>query len=166
MLKAFKPIVTKDSVILLLGTMPSEKSILNQQYYGNPNNAFWKLMARVFNYSDLNTYKEKIHFIENHNLALWDVLAYCERSGSLDSSIKNPIANNFEVFFKLNPQIKHVFFTSKNAYNLYKKHVKKSYDLTYHVLPSCSGAYAVMKFEEKLEHWKLIKNIHEKLTKK
>lgn len=166
MLKAFDPVVYPNSQILFLGTMPSEKSLNEQQYYGNPNNAFWRLLAGVFNHSEFKTYQEKINFIENHNLALWDVLAYCERTGSLDSNIKNPIANNFEDFYKLNPQIKHVFFTSKNAYNLYKKYVKKSYDLTYHVLPSCSGAYAVMKFEEKLEHWKLIKNVHEKLTKK
>ncbi len=166
MIKAFKPIVYSSSVILFLGTMPSEKSLLKEEYYGNPTNAFWKLLADVFEQDHFKTYPEKINFIKNHNLALWDVLATCERSGSLDSNIKNPLANNFDAFFKTYPNIQYLFFTSKNAYNLYRKYVGNFYNLNFTILPSSSGAYAVMGFNDKLEHWKLIKQVHEKLTKK
>ena len=165
-LKGFEPVVFSNSKILFLGTMPSEKSLKKMEYYGNPNNSFWKLVAQVFEIENLKTYEDKIACIENYNLALWDVLAHCERIGSLDSNIRNPIINNFEAFFDANSQIQHIFFTSKNAYNLYRKYVGNFYMKNYTILPSPSGAYAVMKFEEKLQHWKIIKDIHEKLTKK
>ena len=166
MIKAFKPIVYPSSRILFLGTMPSEKSLKYDEYYANPTNAFWRLLAQVFDQEQFKSYQEKINFIENHNLALWDVIATCERTGSLDSTIKNPKANDFEVFFEKFPNIQHIIFTSKNACNLYQKHVGNFYNINYNILPSPSGAYAVMRFDEKLQHWKLIREVHEKLTKK
>lgn len=42
MKKAFAPIVHKDSKLLILGTMPGEKSLNLQEYYGNRGNQFWK----------------------------------------------------------------------------------------------------------------------------
>ena len=154
MKQAFPPLVNQNSKILILGTMPGEKSLELQEYYGNKGNSFWKLLFTLFNRPLPKEYIEKKQLLEENNIALWDVLAYCERTGSLDSNIKNEKANDFESFYKQYPNIKHVFFSSKNASNFYDKYVGRKKDLQYSILPSPSGANATKSFNEKLLEWK------------
>ncbi|MBL7867356.1 MAG: DNA-deoxyinosine glycosylase [Flavobacterium lindanitolerans] len=156
MKQAFPPLVNQNSRILILGTMPGEKSLELQEYYGNKGNSFWKLLFTLFNRPLPKEYIEKKQLLEENNIALWDVLAYCERTGSLDSNIKNEKANDFESFYKQYPNIKHVFFSSKNASNFYDKYVGRKKDLQYSILPSPSGANASKSFLQKLEEWEAI----------
>ncbi|THD30851.1 DNA-deoxyinosine glycosylase [uncultured Flavobacterium sp.] len=156
MKQAFPPLVNQNSKILILGTMPGEKSLELQEYYGNKVNSFWKLLFTLFNRPLPKEYIEKKQLLEENNIALWDVLAYCERTGSLDSNIKNEKANDFESFYKQYPNIKHVFFSSKNASNFYDKYVGRKKDLQYSILPSPSGANASKSFLQKLEEWEAI----------
>jgi len=153
MKKAFEPIVYPDSKILILGTMPGEKSLLLQEYYGNKGNQFWRLLFSVFNLEPKTDYLDKIKFLKDSNIALWDVLQYCEREGSLDSNIKNEVANDFKTFHSQYPLITKVFFSSKNAAAYYNKYVGIGEGLEYSVLPSPSGANATMSFAQKLEIW-------------
>ena len=156
MKQAFPPLVNQNSKILILGTMPGEKSLELQEYYGNKGNSFWKLLFTLFNRPLPKDYIEKKQLLEENNIALWDVLAYCERTGSLDSNIKNEKANDFQSFYKQYPNIKHVFFSSKNASNFYDKYVGRKKDLQYSILPSPSGANASKSFLQKLEEWEAI----------
>jgi hypoxanthine-DNA glycosylase len=156
MKQAFPPLVNQNSKILILGTMPGEKSLELQEYYGNKGNSFWKLLFTLFNRPLPKEYIEKKQLLEENNIALWDVLAYCERTGSLDSNINNEKANDFESFYKQYPNIKHVFFSSKNASNFYDKYVGRKKDLQYSILPSPSGANASKSFLQKLEEWEAI----------
>ncbi len=156
MKQAFPPLVNQNSKILILGTMPGEKSLELQEYYGKKGNSFWKLLFTLFNRPLPKEYIEKKQLLEENNIALWDVLAYCERTGSLDSNINNEKANDFESFYKQYPNIKHVFFSSKNASNFYDKYVGRKKDLQYSILPSPSGANASKSFLQKLEEWEAI----------
>lgn len=154
MKKAFPPIIDFESEILILGTMPGEKSLELQEYYGNRGNQFWRLLFSLMGRELSHDYKVKINFLKEKHIALWDVLEYCEREGSLDSKIKNEIANDFKSFYNSYPNIKHVFFSSKNAAVYYDKYVGKSVGITYEILPSPSGANATKSFVEKLQIWK------------
>jgi len=156
MKKAFEPLVNPNSKILILGTMPGEKSLELQEYYGNKGNSFWKLIFTLFDKPLLQNYSEKTSLLIENNIALWDVLAFCERTGSLDSNIKNEVANDFESFYRKYPSIKHVFFSSKNASNYYDKYVGRRNDLKYNILPSPSGANASKSFLQKLSEWEAI----------
>lgn len=156
MKQAFPPLVNQNSKILILGTMPGEKSLELQEYYGNKGNSFWKLLFTLFDQPLPATYAEKKQLLEENDIALWDVLAYCERTGSLDSNIKNEKANDFEAFYKKYPVIKHVFFSSKNASNFYDKYVGRKKNIHYTILPSPSGANASKSFMQKLEEWEAI----------
>ncbi|OYQ31886.1 DNA-deoxyinosine glycosylase [Flavobacterium cyanobacteriorum] len=153
MKKAFPPVVNHTSEILLLGTMPGEKSLELQEYYGNRGNQFWKLLYAVFGEQYNEAYTAKMALLVRHRIALWDVLQYCEREGSLDSNIKNEVPNDFDAFYEKYPKIKAVLFTSKNAAAYYSKYVGFK-NLKYATLPSPSGANASKSFSEKLGEWK------------
>jgi hypoxanthine-DNA glycosylase len=153
---AFAPIESKDSTMLILGTMPGERSIEINQYYGHNGNQFWKLMFDVFNQPFTDNYTDRIALLTKNKIALWDVLSHCEREGSADSKIKNAIPNNFKLFYKKHPNIKHVFFASKEAEKLYKKHVGQFVEHNFYVLPSPSGANASKTYAAKLNEWKEI----------
>ncbi len=101
-----------------------------------------------------------------HRIALWDVLRTCLRNGSLDSSIKAPsiIANDFTAFYEAVPDIQAVFFNGATAEREYTKRIiptlSKSYaELLSYRLPSTSPAMAGMTKEQKIERWRLIKEI-------
>ncbi len=153
MKKAFAPIVNRECEILILGTMPGEKSLELQQYYGNRGNQFWKLLFTMFNREISHDYNDRLNLIKEYNIALWDVLEFCERVGSLDSNIKNEKPNNFELFYTKYPNIKYVFFSSKNAAAYYERYVGRKSHIVYEILPSPSGANATKSFNEKLDIW-------------
>lgn len=154
MKKAFPPIIDSRSKILILGTMPGEKSLELQEYYGNRGNQFWKLLFAIIGKDFSYDYTIKKELLKENSIALWDVLQYCEREGSLDSKIKNEIPNDFETFYKAYPNIKNIFFSSKNAALYYDKYVEKKESIAYDILPSPSGANASKSFVEKLQIWR------------
>lgn len=156
MKKAFAPIVDVNSTTLILGTMPGEKSLQLGEYYGNRGNQFWRLIFTLFEKPLSHDYNEKIQLLKQNNIALWDVLEFCEREGSLDSNIKNEKANDFNKFYAEYPKINKVFFSSKNAEKYYNKHVGRNEGITYITLPSPSGSNATMSFDKKLYLWKLL----------
>ena len=153
---ALLPIVNQQSSILILGTMPGEESLRLQQYYGNRGNQFWKLIFNVLNEQFSFDYTIRLKILHENHIALWDVLAFCEREGSLDSKIKNEIPNDFRAFFSEYPNIKTVFFSSKNAAKLYDKYATRIKTIEYQILPSPSGANASKSFLQKLEEWKVV----------
>jgi len=159
MVKSFDPIVDKNCKILILGTMPSVMSLKKQQYYGSKQNHFWKIIYSLFNQDVEEDYEKRKLFLLNHHIALWDVLEICEREGSSDSKIVNPVPNNFEAFFNKYPNIKTVFFNGSKAEELFRKLVIGKMNLnegmTFHRLPSTSPAN-IMPFKDKLDQWRAI----------
>lgn len=160
----FAPIVSGNASVLILGTVPSEASLLRQQYYGHPRNAFWPIMSVLFGSDPELCYQRRKEVLIENGVAVWDVLRSCNRLGSLDSSIKLATirTNDFMDFFTKYKDIKRVFFNGRMAEKLYQKrvlptlHHRFSY-LEYQCLPSTSPANASLKFEQKIEAWKVIK---------
>jgi hypoxanthine-DNA glycosylase len=153
---AFKPIEDNTSKILILGTMPGERSIRLQQYYGHAGNQFWKIMFNLLNVAFTDDYNKRIELLLKSRIALWDVLSHCDGAGSSDSNIKNEIPNDFRVFYKSHPGIKNVFLTSKKAEKFYNKYVGKDEQRRYHLLPSPSRANTWKTFEMKVKEWEII----------
>ena len=154
---AFPPIVNNDSQILILGTMPGDRSLQLQQYYGHAGNHFWKILFTLFNMPFTKDYEVRRQLLIDHGIALWDVLRACECEGSSDNNIKNEVPNDFQSFYSTYPAIKHVFFASKKAEAFYDKYVGKDPGKEYKTLPSPSSANTWSTLEQKVEVWKQIK---------
>ncbi len=159
MLKGFAPVAGTDARVLILGTMPSVASIRENQYYGHPQNAFWKIIFSLWDKQVPAEYDNRIQFLIEKRIALWDVLSACERVGSADSNIKQPAANDFNIIADKCPMLGAVFFNSQNAEVLYKRLVVPDVfsSLKKMTLPSTSPARA-MKFEKKLSLWLPVRN--------
>jgi hypoxanthine-DNA glycosylase len=162
--ECFPPIARPDAEILILGSLPGRKSLEMQQYYAHPQNAFWKLIARIYGRESLPPYKQRVEILTANRIALWDVLAAAERPGSLDSSIVSASAraNDFAAFYRSHPQVSRIYFNGRRAEELYRRFVLPGLSaefaaLRYVSMPSTSPAHAGMPFAEKLMRWEQIK---------
>ncbi|HLP54995.1 MAG TPA: DNA-deoxyinosine glycosylase [Fluviicola sp.] len=153
---SFAPIISPESKILILGTMPGIRSLELQQYYGHPGNQFWKILFALFDEPFTKDYEKRVDLLHRKRIALWDVLSHCEGEGSADTAIRNEVANDFKTFYAENPHIQHVFWSCRHSEKFYKKHVGMDPSKNYYLLPSPSGAYASMRFETKVEKWRVI----------
>src|SRR3954462_11166774 len=95
--RCFPPIARRDAHTLILGSLPGQRSLQMQQYYAHPQNAFWKLMAAIFETDGTAPYPRRVRVLRQNHIAVWDVVAAAERPGSLDSSIvhASALANDF-----------------------------------------------------------------------
>ena len=152
---AFPPILPKRVHTLILGSMPSGKSLELKQYYAHPQNQFWRFMGDIFGALPSLPYEDRIKILKQQGIAVWDVLKACSRYGSMDSNIKNPVVNDFERFYQENSSIKLVVFDSITAENFYKRLVLStlSKELNYRRVPSPSPAHARINYETKLILW-------------
>lgn len=155
--KAFEPIVNDNSKILILGSLPSDKSIIANEYYGNKTNQFWDIISLVFKNEKIKfkNYNEKIQFLAKHYIALWDVYCSAERKGSLDSNIKNGKFNRINEFLHKYTNIKTVLVNGKKSEMAFKLYLKnENINCSYRYVPSSSSANTKYTVIEKVELWK------------
>lgn len=152
--KSFLPIIGKNPKVLILGTLPSKKSLELRQYYGHPRNAFWKILFTLFNDTFSSNYDNKKSLAIEHNIAIWDVCFTAIRKGSLDSAIKEESPNKIDALLKNNTSISSIAFNGQKAAKLYAKYFPKFDNINYITLLSTSPANAKYSFEEKLRDWK------------
>lgn len=94
-IEGFPPVAEADARLLILGSMPSVESLKQGFYYAHPRNAFWRILAEVFDESVPDSIEDKKRLLIDHRIALWDVAHSCVRPGSLDSNIKTHIQTIF-----------------------------------------------------------------------
>lgn len=150
---SFAPIAAENSKVLILGTMPGAMSLEKQEYYAYPQNQFWKIMFTLFAELPVPTHFEaKKALILQNKIALWDVLANCERKGSLDIHIKNQTENDIPGFLKKHTTIKAILFNGKESHKYYIRKFGTPEGIDYYVMPSTSPANTTA-FEIKLQAW-------------
>ncbi|BFO68846.1 DNA-deoxyinosine glycosylase [Chryseobacterium sp. KCF3-3] len=154
-ISSFSPLIDTHSEILILGSIPGVKSLEKQQYYGHPQNKFWKIIFELLNEEFTDDYTQRIETIRKHHIALWDVIDSCERKGSLDSEIRNEEANQIAELLEEHPNVKAIFCNGGKSHKNLQKLLGKNYKLPIFLLPSTSPLHTV-SFEKKLEEWKKI----------
>ena len=155
----FPAVARADARVLVLGSLPGQKSIAAQQYYAHPQNAFWPIMRDVFGID--GDYDARCRQLVNQQVALWDVLASSVRPGSMDSDIRMDSArhNDFAAFFETHAKIEVVAFNGKKAEQLFGRFVGTGAmpsTIRCVGLPSTSPAYAAMPFSGKLSAWRAV----------
>jgi TDG/mug DNA glycosylase family protein len=139
--------------VIILGSFPSVLSLERQEYYGNPRNRFWAVMEEIFSVPASLPYPDRSALLVDRGVALWDVVRSCERPGSADSRIKNPVPNDLAGFFSGHPTLRLVALNGGTAGRLYHR-LAEVPGLASVTLPSTSPAYAAMPFEEKVRKWR------------
>ena len=152
----FPPIYDGNSRILILGSFPSVKSREQLFFYGHPQNRFWRVTAAVYDSEAPGTVPEKKEFLLSHGIALWDVIASCEITGSSDSSIKNVAVNDLSPILAA-ADIKRIFVNGQTAKRFYDRYTKPLVGREAAVLPSTSPANAAWTFEKLVAAWQIIK---------
>ena len=147
---SLEPFYTKDSKVLILGSMPSVTSRKLGFYYAHPQNLFWKTLQAVYQEKIGSSKEEKIAFLKKHQIALFDVLKSCDISNSSDASIQNPVCNDLLPILQKS-KIKTIFTTGKKAETLYKKYIYPSTKIKAIPLPSTSPLYCPKGVDEKLK---------------
>ena len=156
----FPPIAGERARVLVLGSLPGRRSLEAREYYAQPQNAFWRIMGRLFGAEPSLPYKQRLERLRAARVAVWDVLAAGEREGSLDSSIvpASIVVNDFVSFLARHQDIDLVCFNGRTAAELYRRKVvpvlgPERAGLTTRLLPSTSPAHASLRFEQKLARW-------------
>lgn len=157
LLQGFPPVVDDAARLLILGSFPSVQSLARRQYYANPRNAFWPMMAELFGIGEGLAYESRLVALQSHGIALWDVVDKCRRAGSADARIaqKGLVVNDFGRLFDRYRGITTVCFNGQRAATLFRRLVAVDRPLTYHLLPSSSPARA-MRAGDKLAAWRVI----------
>ena len=162
MLSALPPLASVDTRLLILGSFPGKASLRAQQYYGHPQNHFWRILQAIWPSSAANagasSYQIRSDWLLSKKLGLWDVYASCEREGSLDSNIRQAVLNDFSGLTQLCPHLEAIAHNGGESF----KHARRSgaLGLPVYRLPSTSPANASWSFERKLAAWREVFQKH------
>ena len=149
------PVYDEHSRVLILGSFPSVKSREAEFFYGHPQNRFWKVLAAVSHREVPETVEEKRSLLLEEGVALWDVIASCEITGSSDSSIRNVVPNDLMPILQT-ARIEAIYVNGKTAEKYYKKYL---FPITHReavCLPSTSPANAAWNMERLIDAWQVL----------
>lgn len=153
--------VRDDARVLVLGSMPGEASLRQNQYYGHPRNRFWPLMQGLFGVDAAAPYPDRIAALGAAGVGLWDVLERCARQGSLDSAIErgSETANPIAALCARLPSLRAIGLNGAKAAQSFSRYVEPQLDaalrrrLAILRLPSTSPANASYALPQLQSEW-------------
>ena len=158
-------LVAGNTRLLILGSFPGVRSLGAQQYYGHPQNHFWRIVYTLLAGEDADyrvDYEGRSSFLLAHGLGLWDVYASCEREGSLDSRIRNAVVNDFAALRERCPELLAVAHNGAESFRFAP--LVQALGVPVHKLPSTSPANASWSFERKLAAWREVFSLYGLIT--
>jgi len=157
---SFELVADHRTRVLVLGSLPGEKSLAARQYYGNPANQFWRLVGAVIEI-DLASlaYGHRLERLLANGIGLWDTIADAERPGSLDTRIRSHRPNQFAGLTDSLPGLRGLAFNGGKSAKTGRKALPPDSGLELIDLPSSSAAYCSISFAQKLEKWKLLREL-------
>jgi TDG/mug DNA glycosylase family protein len=142
--------------VLILGSFPSIQSLRHSEYYGNPQNHFWKIMESLFTIDHMLPYRERVAQLTGHHIALWDVVRSCTRKGSADEKIREPLFNDISGFLTAHPTVRLVVLNGTTA-GRYFRRMNIPPAIENHILPSTSPVNTRYSLAEKVRAWEIVR---------
>ena len=147
------PVIGPQTRLLVLGSFPGVASLRAQQYYGHPQNQFWKILSALWSVDLVGMgYEDRVGTVRERGLGIWDVYGACEREGSLDSAIRHAELNDFAWLQRQCPRLQAVVHNGGESYR-HARHTQ-ALGVPVHRLPSTSPANASWSLERKLVVWR------------
>ena len=151
----FPAVVDSESKILVLGSVPSVKSVEHDFYYMHPQNRFWRGLSRLFGQDfTLMSKQEKIIALCRLHIALYDSVEECDILSSKDSAISNVVPADILKIMQ-GTKISRIFCNGKASYAYLVKYHPDLAEKTL-ALPSTSPANAQYSLEKLTDEWKVI----------
>lgn len=150
---SFAPVVRADTRVLVLGSLPGERSLAEGRYYAHPRNLFWQLLGPVLGV-DLAAleYRRRLEALLDGGIGLWDTVASARREGSLDASLRAVEGNPLSDLVQRLPRLRAVAFNGKAAARIGSPQMAQS-GIARIVLPSSSPAHAAVSQADKAQAW-------------
>ena len=149
---SFPPVVDPAVRVLILGSLPGDRSLAARQYYAHPQNQFWRLMSAVLD-RDLIAlaYPDRLAALLEDRVGLWDVVATARRPGSTDAALAEIEPNNIAALAAALPHLRAIAFNGGNAFKHRLKQLGSTARATV-ALPSSSPLHTV-GFDAKVPAW-------------
>jgi double-stranded uracil-DNA glycosylase len=158
--RSFAPLVPPRARLLILGSVPGLASLQANEYYGHPQNAFWRIAEALFGVAHTLPYAMRIEALAAQGVALWDVLASCERESSLDADIRAEtiVPNAIGPLLASLPHVERIGCNGGAAARYFARYIAPDLAPAQQrvpvvSLPSTSPAFAAMRPHAKAERW-------------
>lgn len=159
--RGLPPVLGTRLRVLVLGTFPGERSLEEGQYYAHPRNRMWPALAPVIGVPAGAPYRTRLLRLRQAGLGLWDVLAACERRGSLDQNIRavTAVPNDLRSVVAAHPGLRAVCLNGGSAARLFDRFqlpraLWTATGLRIVTLPSTSPAHARMSDAAVHDAWR------------
>lgn len=148
----FLPVISADCTVLILGSLPSVRSVAEGFYYMHPQNRFWKVLSAVYGYDFYHaSVLDKTENLLSRGIALYDVIEQCEIDSSKDSSIQQARIQDIKALLE-GTAITKIILNGRTAYTLFLKAYPELGDMACYA-PSTSPANAAFSLERLVEVW-------------
>jgi TDG/mug DNA glycosylase family protein len=151
---SFPPVVAPDTRVLVLGSLPGERSLAAGRYYAHPRNRFWHLIGKVIG-AELGPLDYEVRLAEllAARVGLWDTVASAHRAGSLDAAIRDAEHNPLADLAASLPDLRAVGFNGQASARIGMPQLAHT-ELALIPLPSSSPANAAIPLAEKEKLWR------------
>ncbi|MES2055002.1 MAG: DNA-deoxyinosine glycosylase [Pseudomonadota bacterium] len=143
--RSFPPITDTRTRLLILGSLPGDRSLAEARYYAHPQNQFWPLISAVIG-TDLTPfdYDQRLAALREARVGLWDVVGSARRNGSMDAAIIDPVANDLAALVRTLPDLRAIGFNGATAHRHGVKQLGAlPADVALVALPSSSALHTV-----------------------
>tara|TARA_E500000305_G_C3929446_1_gene192066 strand:- start:89 stop:601 length:513 start_codon:yes stop_codon:yes gene_type:complete len=149
----FGAVLRADTKLVILGSLPGERSLAERRYYAHPQNRFWYLIGNVIGRDLVSLeYEARLATLLDHGIGLWDTIASARREGSLDTAIREAEASPLTDLLTTCPTLRVIGFNGKKAWEMGEPQLRgRGPELI--ALPSSSPAHAAMPLAEKQQRW-------------
>lgn len=154
---SFPPVVDAHVRLLVLGSLPGERSLAERRYYAHPQNQFWRLIAPAAG-CDLPSlaYEARLAALLAAHIGLWDVVASATRPGSTDAAMREIEGHDIAALAATLPHLRAIAFNGGTALRHGVRQLGAAagrYAIV--ALPSSSPLHTI-GFEAKLPAWRAL----------